>query len=369
MRFFHISDLHIGKQLNGADLTDDLRHILFGQVLGSAYEKYRPDGLIIAGDIYDRSTPSAEGVTLFDEFLCRAAELKLPVYAISGNHDNAQRVGYGRRLFLDNDIHISAPFSADAPLTVAACGDIDIALLPYFSAETAAEAFPDDDICDINSALRVVFDRAGIPKKDRPCLLVAHLSVGGSDKTAVGSLETVDHHVFEPFVYTALGHFHDPHFVGGGKVRYCGSPLCFSLKEARLPQKYIDVIDVSPDGSVEVANCPIQPLRAVAVLSDSFDELLSDKYAPTDDYVFITVNGENAETDAARRLMIKFPNCISIKYDQQQTKAVEDAEYSTLDFEELFSGFFSLAMGSEIEPSLLEEAKNIFREAEGENKS
>ena len=362
MRFFHISDLHIGKQLNGADLTEDMRHILFGQVLGSAYEQFSPDGLIIAGDIYDKASPSAEGVALFDEFLSRAAELKLPVYIISGNHDSAQRISYGRRLFSASGVHISEPFSNESPVTVIPCGGIDIALLPYFSAETAAQTFPDDGIEDMTSALEAVFRRAGIPRKGRPCLLAAHLSAASAKASPIGSLESADYRVFEPFAYTALGHFHIPHNVGGPRVRYCGSPLCFSLKEAQSPQKYIDIIDITEDGEADVTNHPIQPLHGVQILEDSFTALLSDKYPPTEDYVFISVKGDNAESDAARRLLIKYPNCVSIKYDEHRSDTSEAEEYTKLDFDELFGGFYQLAADEELSPELLRTAREIFRE-------
>jgi len=364
MRFFHIGDLHIGRQLNGADLTDDLRHILFTQILGSAYQQYKPDGLITAGDIYDKASPSAEGVAMFDEFLSRAAELGLPVYAISGNHDSAQRVSYGRKLFSASGVHISEPFSADTPVTVLSAGSIDIALLPFFSSETAAAAFPDDGIENMTSALKAVFRHAQIPREGRSCLLVAHLSAGSEKASPIGSLESTDYRVFEPFAYTALGHFHTPFNVGGPTVRYCGSPLCFSLKEARSPQKYIDIIDISANGEVDVISHPIQPLRGVQILEDSFDTLLSDKYSPTDDYVFIAVKGSNAESDAARRLLIKFPNCVSIKYDEHHSQASKTEEYTKLDFDELFSGFFQLAMGETIEPELLRTARALFEQTE-----
>ncbi len=364
MRFFHISDLHLGKQLGGMDLTEDMRHVLFGQVLGSAYQQYRPDGLIIAGDIYDKASPSAECIRMFDEFLSRAAELKLPVYAISGNHDSAQRVSYGRELFHNSGVYLSEPFSADSPVTVISCGDIDVALFPYISTENAAQCYPEADIDDINSALRAVFARAGLPREGRPCLLVAHQAVAGTSQDAIGSLETADYHVFGGFAYTALGHFHTPKNIGGPRVRYCGSPLCFSAKEAQNPQKYIDVIDIDSDGNVEVVNHPIQPLRNALIIEDSFESLMSDKYAASEDYVFITVKGDNAESDSARLLQAKYPCCVKISYDKQAVNRTEEREYSEMEFGELFGGFFRLAMGGEIDPELLETAKEIFAESE-----
>lgn len=365
MRLFHISDLHIGKRLNDTDLTEDLRYVLFEQVLGSAYERFRPDALIVSGDIYDKAAPAADGVAMFDEFLSKAAELDLPVYAISGNHDNAQRVGYGRKLFAASSIYISEPFSAESPVTVVECGNIDIALLPYFSAETAAQMFPEDGIEEMKTALQAVFRRGGIPREGRPCVLAAHLSVGGKGAGAVGSLEMVDHNIFQPFAYTALGHFHDPHNVGGPRVRYCGSPVCFSLKEARNPQKYIDVIDIDDNGEVEVTNHPIIPLHEVRLLEGTFESLISDDVPETEDYAFITVNGDSSEADIAQRLKLKFPNCVSIRYEEERAANEELKHDSEMSFDELFGGFFRLAMGEDIEPELLKIAKEIYDEAKG----
>lgn len=366
MRFFHISDLHIGKQLGGFDLSDDLRHVLFSQVLGSAYEQYKPDALIIAGDIYDRAAPSAEGTSLFDELLSRAAELKLPVYAISGNHDSAQRVAYGRQLFEHSGVYISAPFSAETPVTLHEFGDIDIALLPYISAEMAQKAWPDEEIESVTDALKAVFRHAGIPRAGRPCLLVAHQAVADESASPIGKLENADYHIFEPFCYTALGHFHTPRFVGGRKARYCGSPICFSAKEAERPQKYLDIIDIDSEGVADVDNLPLKPLRAVRVIEDSFSNIISDKYAPSEELVFVAVEGDNAELDVARRITAKFPNCVSIRYQQKKAEQTEAPEYRELEFADLFSGFFAEVTGEAIDEGLLKTAEELFRQAEKE---
>lgn len=365
MRFFHIGDLHIGKQPGGLDMTEDMREVLFGQVLGSAFEELHPDGLLIAGDIYDKASPSPEAVELFDEFLSRAAELSLPVYAISGNHDNPQRVSYGRKLFSSSGIFMCEPFSAETPVTVIPCGGVDIALLPYVSAEMAQRCYPDEEIDDITMALKTVLSHADVPKNGRPCILVAHQAVAKAGSSPVGNLEMADYSVFEDFTYTALGHFHIPHNVGNSHIRYCGSPLCFSAKEAQKPQKYIDVIDIDEDGTVEVDQYPIKPLHPARILSGSYEELISDKHPPSEDYLFITVCGENAESDAARRLTAKFPNCVSIRYDVDVEVSEEERSYTEMEFSELFSGFYKLTMGQEIDEKLLETAKELFDRSEG----
>lgn len=365
MRFFHIADLHIGKQLGSIDITEDLRHVLFGQVLGSAYEEYRPDGLIIAGDIYDRSNPSAEAVQLFDELLSRAAELSLPVYAIYGNHDNVHRVTYGRRLFSRNGVFVCEPFSADTPVTVIPCGGIDIALMPYISAEMAAQCFPEEEITDLTSAIQTALRHADVPKSGRPCLLVTHQSVAKEGTSPIGTLETADHRIFSQFTYTALGHFHTPRNAGADNIRYCGSPLCFSAKEAQKPQKYLDVIDIGEDGGCSVINHPIVPLHPARVLAGSFAELMSDAVPRSEDYLYITIRGENAESDAARRLTAKFPNCVTIRYETDNVSSEEERAYTEMEFGELFSSFFRLTTGQEISDELLAAAKELFERSEG----
>ncbi len=366
MRFFHISDLHIGKQLSGISLFEDMRHVLFGQILGSAYQQYKPDALIIAGDIYDRAAPSAESVALFDEFISRAAELKLPVYAISGNHDDPQRVSYGRKLFGGSGVYLSQPFSAETPITVYSAGDIDIALLPYISAEMAAKAYPEEKIESVTDALEAIFQKAELPRGGRPCLLVAHQAVAGADTAPIGALENADYRVFKPFCYTALGHFHTAHNVGGERVRYCGSPICLSAKDAEKPQKYLDIIDVSADGEVEVQNLPLLPLREVRIIEDSFEAIISDKYPASDCFVFAAVCGESGASDIARRINAKFPYCVSIRYQQKKAERTEEREYTEMEFSQLFGGFYKEAMCEEITPELLQAAKDLFDEVKKE---
>ncbi len=365
MRFFHISDLHIGKQLGSLDLTDDLRCVLLNQVLGSAYREHKPDGLIISGDIYDRASPSAEAVELFDEFLSRAAEMRLPVYAISGNHDNAQRVSYGRRLFSRSGIFVSEPFSTETPVTVIPCGNIDIALLPYISAELAEQCFPEEEIGDVTAAVKLALSKGGVPREGRPCILVAHQSVAGSLAAPIGTLDSVSPRVFKPFAYTALGHFHMPRNAGAENIRYCGSPLCYSQREAAEPQKFIDVIDIAGDGSAAVLHHPITPPHPVRIITGSYEELISEGTAASEDYLYIVIRGENAESDAARRLLNKFPNCVNIRYELTHEEAQAEHSYTEMEFGELFGNFFSLTMGRELTPELLETAKKLFEKSEG----
>lgn len=364
MRLFHTADIHIGKRLGNRDLTDDLREVLFGQILGTAYEKFRPDGLIISGDIFDRSMPSADAVALFDELLSRAAGLGLPVYMISGNHDSAQRVSYGRELFRHAGVHISRPFSADSGIYTAECGNIDIVLMPYVSQEQVRSCFPDEEIGSMTDAVRVVLERSGLPRAGRPCVLAAHQAVGGFGSDPIGTLDLVDPSVFKGFAYTALGHFHTPRNAAEN-VRYCGSPLCYSLNEAsRGSQKYLDVIDISDSGDVSVEHFPLVPIHEMRVITDGINEILSEKYPPSEDFVHIIITANDGGGNNAERLGRKFPNYVSISYKLPNMQAAElpSANSEELSFGELLGGFYKEMCGREIDGELLKMAGELFEE-------
>ena len=399
MRLFHISDLHIGKRPGRRDMTEELRHILMDIVLGEAYDAYRPDGLIIAGDIYDRSLPSSESVALFDEFLIRAAELSLPLYIISGNHDSDRRISYGRDIFRRSGVHISRPFTGDGSLYIAQAGGVDIVLMPYISLERLRSVYPDEDIPDMTAGMRLVFSRNGLPRRDRPCVIAAHQAVGrfGSEKATVcaccqfgdsdsktfsrntnqntapvcaraaGTLELIDPDVFEGFAYAALGHFHSP-MSPAENVRYCGSPLCYSKSEAaRQPHKSLDIIDIEEGSSAAVEHFPLTPLHETRIISDSLSAILSDKHPPSDDYLYITITANDTPDDLpcgktnSELIGGKFPNYIGIAYEMRST--AQDSvggAYSAPSFEELLGGFYREMCGGEIDDELLSLACDIF---------
>ncbi len=362
MRLFHLSDLHLGIKPGGRDISEDMRTILLDGVLGAAYEKYRPDGVIIAGDIYDRRTPPAESVALFDEFIEKAAGLSLSLYMISGNHDSAERVAYGRALFGRCGVHISRPLDGAPPfVSVAEAGGVDIALLPNVTTEAVNAWFPEEEAQDISEALRVVFAKAGIPRAGRPCILAAHQALGNSaDAQAVGKLRMASPAVFEPFAYTALGHYHTP-LSFGERVRYCGSPMCFSRKEARSPQKYIDVIDIDESGAVSVQHEPITPPHPARVVSGTIAELLGGER--TDDYVYITITGGDDVGGYADRLSAVYPNYIDIAYElgggQETAQTVQGSERE-MGFDELFDGFYRMRYGEDPDGELAGLAQELF---------
>lgn len=362
MRFIHISDLHIGKRLCETDLSADIEYALFDEILGRIYreaaEEKKPDALVIAGDIYDKSLPSAEAEETFGRFLTRAAELGMKIYVISGNHDSARRLASNSGLLSQLGIYISLPFSAEEPVRVERLGDIDIALMPFVSLSDVRGAYPEEDIQDITGAVEAVLRHSGLPA-ERPCVLAAHQAVGGVGGI-VGTAECVDVSVFSGFAYTFMGHIHTPADCAEN-VRYCGSPVCFSGREAKNPQKYCDIVDIEADGTACVKHREIVPLRKFCTMEDSFERLMSDEYPENTDYCYITVSGIDGVEGVAAQLRSKFPYMLSLQYRNESRAAdLPESDGEERDFRADFSDFYRTVTHTDIDEDLLRSAEYIF---------
>lgn len=279
MKFFHISDLHIGKRVCGFSMLEDQKYIL-EQIVNLAAER-RPQGILIAGDLYDKSMPSAEAVELADWFLSRLAELEIPVWTVCGNHDSAERIAYGAEMLEKAGIYMSRAFdgrpqrytvswdgsgkpeilrrngenSAEPGQERGAALDregekADIYLLPFIRPAQARRFFPEKTIENTHQAVEAAL--AGLPvEKNRTNILVMHQFMAGaavceSEEISVGGSDQVDAAVADGFDYVALGHLHGPQRVGREEVRYCGSPLKYSFSEARH-QKSLTIIETGAE--------------------------------------------------------------------------------------------------------------------------
>lgn len=363
MRFIHISDLHIGKRLCETDLSADIEYALFDEILGRIYreaaEEKQPDALVIAGDIYDKSVPTAEAEETFGRFLTKAAELGMKIYVVSGNHDSARRLASNSGLLSRLGIFICPPFSAEEPLRVERLGGIDIVLMPFVSLSDVRGAFPDEDIPDITAAAAAVLRRAGT-SGERPRVLVAHQAVGGAGGI-VGTAECVDVSVFSGFAYTFLGHIHIPADCAEN-VRYCGSPVCFSGREAKYPQKYCDIVDIAEDGTAAVQHREIIPLRPFRTIEGTFERLMSDECPSSTDYCYITVSGIDGVEGVAAQLRSKFPYMLSLQYRSDSTAGdISESDGEERDFRTDFSDFYRTVTHTDIDESLLRSAEYIFR--------
>ena len=357
MKFAHISDLHLGKRLYERSFLEEDQPFILRQIC-EALQKEKPDAVLIAGDIYDKSAPSAEAMRLFDDFLSELSTEGQTVFVISGNHDSAARVAYGGRIMERSGVHLSAPAYEGGvrPVTLTdGHGPVDIYLLPFIKPVHVSLAFPDEKIESYTDALRVAVERMAVHPKRRS-VLVAHQFVTGavrsdSEEVSVGGLDNVDAAVFAPFSYVALGHIHRLQNIGSPRVRYSGTPLKYSFSEAG-DEKSVTLAELDGKGEVSLRTVPLTPKRDLWEVKGTYEELMKkENYAgtATDDYLHILLTNEDDVPDAMRKLKTVYPNLLRLDYDNARTKsggAVEvlpEAETKTP--MELVSEFYALQNG------------------------
>lgn len=338
MKLIHLSDLHIGKRVNEFSMLEDQKHILDSII--EIIEAEVPDGILIAGDVYDKSVPSAEAVQLLDSFLCRIAENKIPAYIISGNHDSAERLSFGGRLMDISGIHISPVYNGTVtPLTLSdEYGTVNIYMLPFIKPVNVRRFCPEAEITSYTDAVRVAVENMHINKDGRN-IIVTHQFVTGAQRSdsediSVGGSDNVDSSVFDGFDYVALGHIHAPQKIERETVRYCGTPLKYSFSESRH-EKSVTVIEMREKGNITIRTVPLTPLRDMREIKGKYEDIvLRDNYlgTATDDYVRVTLTDENDIPDAMSRLRVIYPNIMKLDYDNTRTRgnrvagAAEDIE-------------------------------------------
>ncbi|WP_417093242.1 exonuclease SbcCD subunit D [Intestinimonas timonensis] len=339
MKLIHLSDLHLGKRVNEFSMLEDQQYILT-EILRIIDEE-QTDGVLIAGDVYDKTVPSAEAVALLDDFLVRLAKRDLQIFLISGNHDSPERMAFGGRLMEGSGVHLAPVYDGRvSPITLTdAYGTVNFYLLPFVKPAHVRRCFPEREITTYTDALAAAIEAMGVEQTGRN-VLVTHQFVTGaarcdSEELSVGGTDNVDVSVFDPFDYVALGHIHGPQQVGRETVRYCGTPLKYSFSEAGH-QKSVTVVELGPKGTVSVRTVPLIPLRDLAELRGTYEELtFRGFYEGTSyqkDYVHITLTDEEDVPDAMRKLQIIYPNLMKLDYDNRRTRAgacldgAEDAE-------------------------------------------
>lgn len=373
MKIFHLSDLHLGKRVHSRSLIEDQKFIL--EEILEEIKKEKPEAVMIAGDVYDRATPSEEAVELFDDFLYELSALKLNVLIISGNHDSAERLAFGGRIFNRSGIHISPEFSGNiTPVTLAdEHGEVNFYLLPFVTPAVVRRKYEDDRIESCTDAIRVVVDDMALDTSKRN-VLIAHQFVTGAQRTEesetyfVGAAENVDGSVLEPFDYVALGHLHRPQNVGGEKIRYCGTPMKYSFKEAEHV-KSITVLELGEKGDVKTREIPLKPKRDWVIKEGKFAELMGEK---SDDYVMALLTDEDDVYNAMTRLREPFPNILGMDYKRRKSDFSEELEAlgdeNITSPEELFAEFYKIQNGgSEMNDRQREIVREIFEELAGGN--
>ena len=379
MRFFHLSDLHIGKQLHHYSLKEDQEHIL-GEIIEYA-GKLHPDAVVIAGDIYDKPVPSAEAVTLFDDFLTRLAKIRpqIPVMIISGNHDSADRLRYAAGILKEEKIYLagSVPQKAEEHIEKVALkdewGEVNFFLLPFLKPAYVRRLFEENPPETYSDAVNRLIKRENINFKDERNVLISHQFYMGSylpetcdsETISIGGLDQIDITGVEPFDYVALGHLHGKQKVKDEHIRYCGTPLKYSVSEASHT-KALTVVTLGEKGkSVKIEEYPLHPLRDVRKITGKLKEILKEERSP-EDYVSITLTDETDPYHPKEQLETVFSKILEVRIDntRTRTKWMEAEELVLKTPEENFADFFEKMQGRTMDPEeetlilqILEEAR------------
>ena len=351
MKFFHLSDLHIGLKLNNRDLREDQEYI-FRQIIESA-KKYLPDAVVIAGDIYDKAIPSAEAVKVFDNFITELVKAvpKISVMIISGNHDSSQRLDCFRNILNEKNIFMigippQKPTDFIEKVVLAdKFGKINFYLLPFVRPSAVKNILGEDDNGNnfsYNDTIHKLIEREKINSAERN-IFVSHqfyLPVGDdaekversdSEIVTVGNIDSIYADCLEIFDYVALGHIHKPMKVGSEKIRYCGTPLACSVSESGQ-KKGIIFVEMQEKGNLKTEVIELKPKREVKILSGSFEEILKQS---SEDYVSIrlTKKVEINFFDLQDRLRAAFPNYLEIR--PFEDKKIFSAENKNISAENL----------------------------------
>jgi len=335
MKLFHVSDLHIGKRVNEVSMIEDQEYILTRII--RLIDERKPDALLIAGDVYDKSVPSAEAVTLFDDFLCRLASRKLPVLIISGNHDSPERLAFGNRLMESAGIHLSPVYDGRISSVTLSDehGDVRFWLLPFIKPAHVRRFYPEESVESYTDAVRVALEKTEMDASLRNVLLTHQFVTGAatceSEEISVGGSDNVDASVFEGFDYVALGHLHGPQNIGSSRVRYCGTPLKYSFSEAGH-YKSVTMVNLGAKGEISLETLPLVPRRDMRQIRGTFAQLTDKAYysaQQTEDYLHIVLTDEEDVQEALGRLRVIYPNIMRLTYDNTRTRSnqiIEGAE-------------------------------------------
>jgi len=365
MKLLHLADLHIGKRVYEYSMLEEQKSALL-QAFQMAKE-HGVDAVLIAGDVYDKNIPTIEGVKLFDTFLTALKAKQIPTFIISGNHDSAERLSFGRKLFENSEIYLSGTYEEEIfkKTLTDEFGEVDIYLLPFLKPQQIEVAEGEEKPKDYTEAIKTVLNRLNVDTNRRN-VLVAHQFVGGSSQApwradsetqSVGGVDMVDYRVFDEFDYVALGHLHGAQQVGRETVRYAGSPVKYSFSEARQ-EKSATLVTLGAKGTVTIEKLPFIPVHDMREIKGTLKQLTSQEVlaeSDFDDYVHVTLTDEEDIYDVFGKLRAVYKNLMALDFDNSRTRAQGAAalagavikEKTTM---ELFRDFFKQQAGCELSP-------------------
>lgn len=416
MKFLHLADLHIGKRVNEFPMVEDQQYIL-KQIL-EIIDVEKPDGgIILAGDLYDKSIPSAEAVKILDDFLVELAARKLRVFAIAGNHDSPERIAFGNRLMNKSGIYLSSVYDGTSQMISLDDGTrppVDVWMLPFVKPQNVRQAFPEEKIETYTDAVRVAIQHMDLQPEHRN-LLITHQFVSGagrcdSEEISIGGTDNVDADVFVPFDYVALGHLHGPQNIHiGGKdrtdaedcpvesteknekkvnehtergpiLRYSGTPLKYSFSEVNH-RKSVTIVDIGekdghPHALITWRTVALKPMHDLREIRGTYDEVMNRAFYSTintEDYVHVTLTDEMDVPDALGKLRTVYHRLMKLDYDNARTKSSMEALEDLQDverkspmelFEELYRKQNHQEMNEEQRSFLSEMMESIWEDAQ-----
>ncbi len=378
MKLLHLADLHIGKRVNEFSMIEDQRYILT-KILNIIDEE-KPDAILIAGDVYDKSVPSSEAVEVLDKFINDIASRKIETFIISGNHDGAERLAFASKLIDTTGIHISPAYNGkvEARSLNDEYGSVNFYMLPFIKPINVKQIFKLEENISYSEAVKIAIEKMNIDKSQRNVLLshqfVTGASVCDSEDLSVGGTDGVSASVYEDFDYVALGHIHGPQRVSRDTIRYSGTPLKYSFSEVNH-KKSVTIVNIEEKENVTVSTIPLDAKRDLVELKGKYDELMDKSFYDKknlDDYYHITLTDENDVVDAVFKLGKIYKNIMKLDYDNARTQsigkltAVNDVEHKQPI--ELIDDFYKKQNGLDMDENQLSYINSIIEKIWEEQK-
>lgn len=359
MRLVHLSDLHLGKRVYEYSMLEDQRYIL--QEILEIIDEEKPDGVLLAGDIYDKQMPSIEAVRLFDYFLEQLVQRKQKVFIIGGNHDSIDRISFASPLLQKSEVYIARAYDGKTKPIVLEddYGSCNLYLLPFVKPVQVAQLFPEEKIKSYTDAVGVAIRQMQMDYSKRN-ILVMHQYVAGasrceSEETSIGGLDDVSADVLCGIDYVAMGHIHNPQKVGKETVRYCGTPLKYSFSEVHH-QKSVTIVELREKKNVEIHTIPLNPLRDFYEIRGTYEELTARSYYEGkpfwQGYLRVILTDEEDVPEAMGKLRAIYPYIMRMEYDNRRTRTVSEIGVSEQIEEktprQLFDELFQMQNGGEM---------------------
>jgi len=359
-------------------MIEDQEHIL--QQILQIIDEHQPDGILIAGDIYDKSIPSEEGVNLFDCFLTDLHNKNIPIFIVSGNHDSSERLNFGGRIMDKNRIYIAGTFKGklETVTLMDEFGKVNISLLPFVKPAHVNRYFP--EVETYQEALEVILKNSEIDTSERNILIAHQFITNGdnlperceSESISIGGLDNIDASVFEAFDYVALGHLHGAQGIGRDTVRYSGSPLKYSFSEANQV-KGVTMLELGPKGTLTFTKLPLTPIRDLRQIKGPIDALTDINvysHANTLDYMHVILTDEEEIYDAIGRLRSVYPNIMRLDFQNARSAWNENIKLAADEVErknpmELFEEFYTNQNNVPVSEKQKEIMLRLFEDMEG----